>query len=102
MDEPASALDALAAETQAEVRQSGDLTEYSSGGLAFAFAESTGAVEVRLGADIADAARRTPDTTDSPRGDDWVLFAPKEWDDHARDRLEAWFRVAWRFAADKR
>ena len=31
---------------------------------------------------------------------EWVRFFPSDWDDYARDRLDAWFRVAWRFAAE--
>ncbi len=59
---------------------------------------AAGAVELRLGAEIAEAARRTPDTTASERGPDWIRFAPRAWDGHATDRLDAWFRVAWRAA----
>ena len=58
------------------------------------------AVELRLLLDVAEAARRTPDTGPSRRGDEWVRFAPSAWDEHATDRLEAWFRVAWRFAGE--
>jgi hypothetical protein len=75
----------------------GQVVEYSRGGRPFAVAGSE-AVELRLMPDIAEAARRTPDTASSTRGEDWVLFAPQTWDDHAADRLEAWFRVAWRLA----
>jgi len=74
-------------------------TEYLRHGQAFA-AVGGDAVELRLLADVAEAARRTPDASSSARGDEWVRFAPSAWDDHARDRLEAWFRVAWRFAGD--
>jgi hypothetical protein len=67
-----------------------------------AFAAVDGAaVELRLLSDISEAARRTPDTSASARGEDWVRFAPATWDEHATDRLEAWFRVAWRFAGDR-
>jgi len=57
------------------------------------------AVDLRIGAVIADAAVRTPDTRRSSRGPEWVTFAPSELDDHALDRLEAWFAAAWRRAA---
>ena len=55
--------------------------------------------ELRLGNEITEAALRTPDTRPSTRGSAWVRFAPSDWDDMAFDRLEAWFRVAWRLAA---
>lgn len=74
--------------------------EYLRNGRAFAAVDSA-AVELRLLSDIAQAARQTPHTAASTRGNEWVRFAPPSWDDHARDRLEAWFRVAWRFAADR-
>ena len=53
---------------------------------------------IRAGAEIGDAALRTPDTHPSSRGPEWVSFTPSEWDDMAADRLKAWFRVAWRMA----
>lgn len=60
------------------------------------------AMELRLGEEISEAAMRTPDTGPSTRGSEWVRFAPPDWDDLAFDRLEAWFRVAWRLAASRR
>ena len=72
--------------------------EYERDGHLFAARPDEHTVELRIGAEIAEAARRTPDTTTSDRGDDWIRFAPREWDKHATDRLEAWFRVAWRAA----
>jgi hypothetical protein len=99
-DPPSTILDELASESGAESRRAGGSVEYTNSGQVFAVSEGVG-VELRLLADIAEAARRTPDTHASSRGDDWVRFTPQEWDDHARDRLEAWFRVAWRFAGDR-
>lgn len=55
-------------------------------------------VEFRIGAAIAAAALRTPDTSRSDRGSDWVAFAPSELDGHALDRLGAWFGAAHRRA----
>ncbi|MEP7158463.1 MAG: hypothetical protein ABI797_03475 [Chloroflexota bacterium] len=72
--------------------------EYARNGVAFAHRTDEDVIEFRLGAEIAEAALRTPDTQPSSRGADWVRFAPKSWDDHARDRLAAWFRVCWRRA----
>jgi len=90
----------LAAETGSDTRKVAQATEYLHRGKAFAVRHPDGAIELRLTSEIAEAARRTPDTDASVRGDDWVHFAPRCWDDHARDRLEAWFRVAWRFAGE--
>lgn len=85
------------------IAEAGDVqikgAEYVRDGEVFALHLSTGVIELRLGPDIAEAARRTPDTASSPRGEDWIRFAPREWEQHAVDRLEAWFRVAWRLAA---
>jgi hypothetical protein len=74
-------------------------SDYLRNGQSFAVRPGAGVIDLRLGPDIADAAMRTADTHPSTRGADWIRFAPKAWDDHARDRLEAWFRVAWRLAA---
>jgi len=76
--------------------------EYARNGVAFVHRTDEEVIELRLGAEIADAALRTPDTQPSNRGAEWVRFAPKAWDDHAADRLQAWFRVAWRLAAVSR
>jgi hypothetical protein len=76
--------------------------EYARGGVTFATRPAPDVVELRLGDEIAEAARRTPDTSPSERGPAWVRFAPRDWDEHAFDRLEAWFRVAWRLAEKRR
>ena len=68
-------------------------------GRAFAAARADGmSAEFRLDPAIAAAALRTPDTTHSGRGEDWVRFSPEALDDHALDRAEAWFGSAWRRA----
>jgi hypothetical protein len=54
--------------------------------------------EFRLDRTLAAAARRTPDTTPSPRGEDWVAFSPHEVDRFAEDRLRSWFGAAHRRA----
>lgn len=84
-----------------DVAEAGDGFEYRRMGVPFAARSAAGVVEVLLGEEIAEAARRTPDTTASGRGPDWVRFAPPDWDEHAIDRLEAWFRVAWRLAGSR-
>lgn len=77
-------------------------SEYLRQGRAFAARAQPRTVELRLGRDIADAARRTPGTGPSDRGDEWVSFSPGAWNEHAIDRLRAWFRVAWRASAGGR
>ena len=74
--------------------------EYTRNGTLFAAHPDPNIVELRLGNEIAEAAMRTADTASSPRGDDWVRLSAKDWSS-ARDRLEAWFRVAWRFAGER-
>jgi hypothetical protein len=75
-----------------------DKHEYSRSGTVFAVHPSATVVELRLGPEIAEAAARTLDTRLSDRGDAWIIFAPREWDEHAQDRLAAWYRVAWKLA----
>lgn len=93
-----TALAAKLGEVDADVR--GELTEYRRGGTRFAVVNAA-AAELRLHPEIAEAASRTPSTTASPRGPDWVRFAPPELDSHALDRAEAWFLSAWRAAGNK-
>ncbi|CAN5519115.1 hypothetical protein BH24CHL9_BH24CHL9_03170 [soil metagenome] len=71
--------------------------EHSRGGSVFARVSRT-VLEVRLPGDIAEAALRTPDTSESPGRPGWVRFAPTSDEPHFRDRAEAWFRTAWRHA----
>jgi len=100
--DPIEMLDELVGEAaDIDVASVGDGFEYSRAGRLFAARTGDGSTEVRLGAEIAEAAMRTPDTTLSSRGPDWVRFAPAAWDEHALDRLEAWFRVAWRMAGNR-
>jgi hypothetical protein len=82
----------------AEVAQGPVATIWSVGGQPFA-ALSVGTAEFRLDAGLAPAARRTPDTTGSPRGKEWVAFSPAILDRYAEDRLRAWFAAAFRRAA---
>lgn len=78
----------------------GPVVEWSTNGVPFATAEGT-RVGFRLAGPIAVAALRTPDTETSPRGGDWVAFAPAVLDRHAIDRAEAWLASAWRHAAGR-
>jgi hypothetical protein len=76
--------------------------EYARNSVAFATRAADDIMEFRLGDEIGEAAMRTPDTGPSSRGVDWVSFHPPEWDEMAFDRVEAWFRVAWRMAAGRK
>ncbi len=104
-DEPAGDLDleavlAAAAEELPGIVEADDggVRTWSSGGRPFATLAG-GRAEFRLDPLVAGAALRTPDTAPSPRGGDWVAFAPAELDDPAIDRAEAWFLSAHRRAA---
>ena len=77
----------------------GDVVSYARGGAVFVRVSSS-SLEVRLPADIADAALRTPDTALDPDDRGWVRFTPKDSERHAVDRAAAWFQTAWRHAAD--
>ena len=77
------------------------VTTWSVGGAPFATLAG-GRAEFRLDPLVARAALRTPDTAASPRGPDWVAFAPGVLDDGAVDRAEAWFLSAHRRAAAAR
>ncbi|CAN5590284.1 hypothetical protein BH23CHL6_BH23CHL6_04610 [soil metagenome] len=77
----------------------GGATEFRRDGVTFAALEGE-RVDLRLNAEVAEAARRTPATSSSPRGREWVNFAPRLTEPHDLDRAEAWFLSAWRAAAD--
>lgn len=74
------------------------VTSWSRAGIRFAILRG-GSVEFRVGSAIAAAAARTPDTSGSSQGADWIEFAPSTLDRHALDRLGAWFAAAHRRAA---
>jgi hypothetical protein len=98
------ALPALVAEIVVELPKARSLSvdgvvTWSVGEQAFAALGPAG-VEVRLDPPIAAAARRTPDTGPSSRGEEWVRFNPRELDGHAVDRLRAWLDLAYRRATE--
>jgi hypothetical protein len=102
-DETAASLEQVLAEAAAELEAvdeaatPGGAVEWSIDGIVFA-AVNGGRAEFRLDPMVAAAALRTPDTSPSPRGGDWVAFAPPELDRHAIDRATAWLASAWRRA----
>lgn len=77
----------------------GDAALYARAGRPFA---SVGQheLDVRLEPFVATAALRTPDTSASSRGADWVHFVPPTLDRFAADRAVAWIEHAWRHAGD--
>ena len=93
-------LEAAAAELPDAASGAGDggTMDWARAGVRFAILRGT-IVDLRVGALIGEAAVRTPDTTSSNLGPDWVSFAPPELDDHALDRLGAWFAAAHRRAS---
>lgn len=95
----AERLEALVAAAPAERAEANGIVTWSIAGRPFAVLAGT-AVELRLDRAVAHAATRTPDTSPSHRGEDWVRFEPAALDGHAIDRLEAWFALARRRAAD--
>jgi hypothetical protein len=97
----ADVLEAAADETEGVVQgREGDATTFATGTPPAVFATLTGSrAEFRLDPLVARAALRTPGTSSSPRGADWVSFAPDVVDDGVVDRAEAWFLSARRRAA---
>jgi len=77
----------------------GPTTSWARGHQVFAIFDGEG-VELRLDIPIAAAAIRTPDTTVSTRGPEWVRFSPATLDGHAVDRLTAWFALGYRRAGE--
>jgi hypothetical protein len=84
-----------------EIETDGNATTWSASGHPFAALDGEWA-EFRLDPLVARAALRTPETARSPRGVDWVTFAPVTLDDPAMDRVEAWFLSAYRLATAPR
>jgi hypothetical protein len=84
-----------------ESHDADDTTEWTTEGVVFAAVGPQGA-DFRLARQVADAALRTPDAERSPRGPEWVRFAPTQLDGHALDRATAWLASAWRRADAER
>jgi len=92
---PLSLADVVAEAAEGLEGISHDGRSWSVDGTVFAWVEDA-AAEFRLEPVVAAAARRTPDTRGSARGQDWVRFEPADLDDQAIDRVEAWFGSAYR------
>jgi hypothetical protein len=95
-----SVLDAAgAALSDVRAAAAGPTTSWARGHQVFAVFDGS-SVELRLDIPIAAAAMKTPDTTVSTRGPDWVRFSPATLDGHAVDRLTAWFALGYRRAGE--
>jgi hypothetical protein len=70
---------------------------YVRGGFVFAVREGS-RLSFRLLPEVVEAALRTPDTSTSQRGPDWVALNPVAQDPFVLDRALAWFESAWRLA----
>jgi len=103
-DNAAPDLAGLCADVAAELEEvtssaDGGVTSYARGTAVFARVTDA-RLEVRLPADIAEAALRTPDTVLDPEDRGWVRFTPPDSERHVTDRASAWFEIAWRHAID--
>ena len=78
-------------------REIGGTAEYLRGGSVFAVVRGQ-QVELRVRPDIAEAALRTPSTSVSGRGADWIVFEPNSNEAQDVDRLRAWLTIGWRTA----
>jgi hypothetical protein len=97
--DPRELLDDVATGHPAVARRDAEgATVYEVGGqpIAVVAAAST---EFRLRADMVRAALRTPGTTTSARGPEWVAFeVPPELERYDVDRLRSWFEMSARLA----
>ena len=99
-EDQVAAIDRLAHELEGIGRhESGPAVEFVRGGIVFAVREG-GAHSFRLRPEIVLAALRTPDTSPSSRGEEWIALASTAADAFTLDRAKAWFETAWRLAGE--
>lgn len=99
VETPAQAIERLSGELEGvQRRTSGRSVEFVRGSTVFAV-QAGSRCEFRLRAEIVFAALRTPETSKSERGADWVALDTSAGDTFTVDRTVAWFETAWRFAA---
>lgn len=96
---PARVAEVIVDLPEARSLSSDGIVTWSRAGRDFASLGAAG-VEICLDPPIAAAAARTPDTSLSPRGAEWIRFNPGELDSHALDRLRAWLELAYRRAGE--
>ena len=73
--------------------------DYLVGARSFARLAGTTA-HFRLRTEIVAAALRTPAAVASPLGPEWVAFHPASLDQYALDRVQSWFELGHRLAAE--
>lgn len=98
-DDPRTVFEEVAgAHPRVATREGRDETMWEVGATPVVVLRGT-TVEFRLRGDMVAAALRTPGTTASSRGAEWITF---EWPDEPErydvDRLRAWFEMAARLA----
>jgi hypothetical protein len=99
-EDQVAAIDRLARELEGiRRRESGPAVEFVRGGIVFAIRVGSGHC-FRLRPEIVEAALRTPDTSPSERGAEWVELASTAADAFTLDRAKAWFETAWRLAGE--
>ncbi len=99
-ESPAEAVDRLAGELDGVSRRSaGGSTEFVRASSLFAVQSGT-KLEFRLRAEVTAAALRTPATSKSARGADWIALDTSTRDQFTVDRTVAWFEMAWRIAGE--
>ena len=82
-----------------ERRTDGSSVDYVVGAVSFARLTGTTA-HFRLRPEIVAAALRTPAAVASPLGPEWVAFHPAPLDQYALDRVQSWFELGHRLAAE--
>jgi len=99
-ESPAEAIDRLAAELDGVTRRStGGSIEFVRESSVFAVQSGT-RLEFRLRPEVAAAALRTPATSKSARGADWIALDTATRDQFTVDRTVAWFEMGWRVAGE--
>jgi hypothetical protein len=99
-ESPAEAVERLAGELDGVHRRTaGQTVEYVRGAVVFAVQEGK-RLEFRLRAEIVAAGIRTPATSRSAHGPDWIVLDTGAGDTFTVDRTIAWFEMAWRVASE--
>lgn len=99
-ESPAEAIDRLAGELEGVTRRtSGTSSEFVRASFVFAVQSGT-KLEFRLRPEVASAGLRTPATSRSARGADWIVLDTTTADQFTVDRTVAWFEMAWRVAGE--
>jgi hypothetical protein len=99
-ESPAEAIERLAGELDGVHRRtSGRTIEFVRGAVVFAV-RNDAKVSFRLRPEIAAAGLNTTATARSVRGPEWIELDTATGDAFTVDRTVAWFKTAWRVAAE--